>query len=440
MELNTSKISDSQLLNFIVNNSNINIDDVRNSIADMENKKILEDHNYKIWQGKDGFWRTYLQREGEDRKLVKKKTQDKIEASVIDFYKRDDTKTTITFKKAYDKWLSKYSIRFTTNNTLNKYKTDYKRYFLDTKLETMDMSVINEEIITEFIISTTKEQKLCQKACKTLCGYMRNTFKSAKINKLIDDNPFDNIETKTFYQYCTRKIKTAEERTISKDEFKLLYERFELDHKEQPYYIPTYAVEFASLTGFRVSEIAALKWSDIQNGMIVVNKSEKYVRDKKEFFIGDTKNGKLRYMPLTDEIVGLLRRLRMVQEEYGYLNEFIFANEDGRIHAPTISDCARNKCKQVGIPNKSIHAYRRTFSSRLKCNGLSSTVVSALMGHTEEVNEQYYTYDVTDMQDKQLFVQMVTKEIAMSKDEIVNENEVIKSNQSNFHLLSLETL
>lgn len=440
MEINTSKISDSQLLNFIVNNSNINIDDVRNSIADMENKKILEDHNYKIWQGKDGFWRTYLQREGEDRKLVKKKTQEKIEVAVIDFYKQDNVKTTITFKKAYDNWLSKYSIRFTTNNTLNKYKTDYKRYFLDTKFELMDMSTINEETITEFIISTTKEQRLCQKACKTLCGYMRNTFKSAKINKLIDDNPFDNIETKSFYQYCTRKIKTAEERTISKDEFKLLYERFELDHKEQPNYIPTYAVEFASLTGFRVSEIAALKWADIQNGMIVVNKSEKYVRDKKEFFIGDTKNGKLRYMPLTDEIVGLLRRLRMVQEEFGYLNEFIFANEDGRIHAPTISDCARNKCKQVGIPNKSIHAYRRTFSSRLKCNGLSSTVVSALMGHTEEVNEQYYTYDVTDMQDKQLFVQMVTKEIAISKDETVNENEVIKSNQNNFHLLSLETL
>lgn len=133
----------------------------------------------------------------------------------------------------------------------------------------------------------------------------------------------------------------------------------------------------------------------------------------------------------------LLKKLRAVQEEYGYLNEFIFANEDGRIHAPVISDCARNKCKQVGIPNKSIHAYRRTFSSRLKCNGLSSTVVSALMGHTEEVNEQYYTYDVTDMQDKQLFVQMVTKEIAMSKDVINNENEVIKSNQSNLVLLSL---
>ena len=248
-----------------------------------------------------------------------------------------------------------------------------------------------------------------------------------------------NIEAKSFYQYCTRKIKTAEERTISREEFKLLYEKFEEDHREQPNYIPTYAVEFASLTGFRVSEIAALKWSDIQNGMIVVNKSEKYVRNTKEFFIGATKNGKSRYMPLTDEIVNLLRQLRKIQEEYGYLNEFIFANEYGRIHAPVISDFARNKCKQVGIPNKSIHAYRRTFSSKLKCNGLSSTVVSALMGHTEEVNEQYYTYDVSNMQDKQMFVQMVTKEIAMSKEENTLNQKVIESNQDDFLFVSLET-
>lgn len=158
----------------------------------------------------------------------------------------------------------------------------------------------------------------------------------------------------------------------------------------------------------------------------------------KNVFYWKTKNGMTRYMPLTDEIVSLLTKLRKVEETYGYLNEFIFANENGRIHAPVISDCARNKCKQVGIPNKSIHAYRRTFSSKLKCNGLSSTVVSALMGHTEEVNEQYYTYDVTNMKDKKLFVQMVTKEIAMSKDENSLTQEVIKSNQNNSLLTSLE--
>lgn len=36
-----TEISDSQLLNFIINNSKIDIDEVWNGIVDMENKKIL---------------------------------------------------------------------------------------------------------------------------------------------------------------------------------------------------------------------------------------------------------------------------------------------------------------------------------------------------------------------------------------------------------------
>lgn len=115
-----------------------------------------------------------------------------------------------------------------------------------------------------------------------------------------------------------------------------------------------------------------------------------------------------------------LARIHNVQKQYGYESEYIFANENGRIHAPVISSCAKNKCKQVGIPYKSIHAYRRTFSSKLKCNGVSTTVAVSLLGHTEGVNEQYYTYDVTEMQDKRTMVEMVTKEIINAKKKETN--------------------
>ena len=33
----------------------------------------------------------------------------------------------------------------------------------------------------------------------------------------------------------------------------------------------------------------------------------------------------------------------------------------------------------------------------MRCNGVSTTVAAALLGHTEEVNEKYYTFDVTDL-------------------------------------------
>lgn len=442
-----SNYMNDELLKYAVENGMIDLSYVQEQIEMKKRKELLEKHPYKIWEGNDGKWRTYLPDDSKNdgRRMIKRTTEDAVNRVIMDYYKSREEEQIVTFKYAYDRWLEMHSAAFTSDNTLIKYRTDYERFFKGRDMENMDINLFNEENLEQFIISLCKELKLAPKACKTLCGYMRNTFKSAKIHKDIEYNPFDNLETKHFYQYCVKKVKTPEQRTISNKEFKLLYEQFYLDYQKQPNYIPTYAVEFASLTGFRVGEISALMWTDVKDGMIVVNKSEKYNRDTKEYWIGPTKNGKERYMPLTDEIVKLLVRLQKVQKEYKYESEFIFSNENGRIHAPVISSCAKNKCKQIGIPYKSIHAYRRTFSSKLKCNGVSSTVVASLMGHTEEVNEQYYTYDITEMQDKQTMVSMVTKEIINAQKEketntILIGQKVIKGNQNNCLSLSRKPL
>lgn len=71
-----------------------------------------------------------------------------------------------------------------------------------------------------------------------------------------------------------------------------LYHQFSADYAKHPQCIPTYAVEFATLTGFRVSEIAALRWDSITDDYILVDKSEKYNRIEKEYYIGSTKNQK----------------------------------------------------------------------------------------------------------------------------------------------------
>ena len=304
----------------------LNLSDVQDSMEAMKREELLKKHQYKIWQGKDGKWYTYLPDESkkDGRRLIKRTTEKGIQGTLEDYYKKFEQIQKVTFKYAYDRWLEAHSISFNSENTLVKYRTDYERFFKGSDIEFMDIKLFNEENVKSFIISLCKEKKLAPKACKTLCGYMRNTFKSAKIHKDIPENPFENLETKQFYQYCTRKVKTPEQRTISNHEFKLLYEQFHLDYEKHPDYIPTYAVEFASLTGFRVGEISSLMWKDIQNGMIVVNKSEKYNREKKEYWIGSTKNGKERYMPLTDEIINLLMRIKAVQKKYGFDSEYIF--------------------------------------------------------------------------------------------------------------------
>lgn len=93
----------------------------------------------------------------------------------------------------------------------------------------------------------------------------------------------------------------------------------------------------------------------------------------------------------------------------GYISEWLFSNENGRVHAPVISSCLKNKCRQEGIEERGIHAFRRTINSKLRCNGVSATVAASLLGHTEEVNEKYYTFDVSSLEEKNKIVSKVQR-------------------------------
>lgn len=394
-------------IDYAVKNGIIDVADVQKQIKMKKNEELLAMHTYKIYQGKDGNWYTYLPDKEKGRKKIKRLSQQGLNKAVIDYYKAQQEKPK-TFNDMYYHWRNVQDVTV-SHNTTKKYDTDYKRYFEDTEFSKKEIVNITEEDVKVFLCSTIKKLKLCQKACKTLFGYINNVFRSAKINHIIQENPMEYLEAKQFYKFCTEKEKTVESRLVSDEDMLKLNRQFNSDYAKNPFYIPTYAVELATLTGMRAGELAALTWNSITDEYILINKSEKYDRIKKEYFIDKTKNGKIRIFPVTPDIKDLLHRIKKVELQNGYLCEWVFANEKGRIHAPIISSCSKNKCRQVGICEKGIHAYRRTLNSKMKCSGVSSTVAASLLGHTEEVNNRYYTYDVTNLKEKAEIVSKINE-------------------------------
>jgi integrase len=402
-------MSDVDVLQFAAENGIIDTAYVRRMIEMNRRQEILEKHPYSIWEGKNGKWYTRFPDEEQGRKLVKRSTREKIEDAIVQFYRdKAEKETPKTFEDAYRHWRSVQDT-LVSDNTIAKYDTDYKRYFKGKDFSKKRIKSVTEEAIQVFIVSTVKEQKLCKKACKTLFGYIRRSIKSARINRLIDDDPMQFLEAKQFYKYCTDVEKAPDKRIVSDEDMKRLYARFYEDYEKQPEYIPTYAVHLATLTGLRVGELAGLDWKSVTDSYIIIDKSEKYNRITKEYFIDKTKNGKNRIFPITDEIRELLDAVRKVEMQNGFICEWVFANENGRIHAPIISSCSKNKCRQIGISEKGIYAYRRTVNSKMRCNGVSATVAASLLGHTAEVNEQYYTFDVSTLQEKAEIVSNIGK-------------------------------
>ena len=134
--------------------------------------------------------------------------------------------------------------------------------------------------------------------------------------------------------------------------------------------------------------------------------NNKNSRLKKERYISSAKNDKIRVIPLTDDMARVLRKVKEFEFKNGWLGEYVFQDDRGRVYASRISDCAVNNTTTAEFHNKkSIHAIRRTLNSNMKCAGVSGTVAASLLGHTEKVNEENYTYDVSSMEEKSKFME-----------------------------------
>ena len=389
----------------------INKSDVLEQLEKMKTQELLNTHMYEIWEGKDGKWRTYLPDSEKGRRLIKKTKRENVEKEIINYYKKEEQDKVKTFKDCYLHWRSVHD-ELVSDNSVYRYETDYKRYFDKTKFENMEMADIKEDDITLFMLNKIKELKLCQKACKTLFWYISSVCLNALKNKVIVENPCLFLSANKFYQYCTVHERKREKVLVSDYEMNMLFEQIYDDYNNQPEYIPTYAIHLAILTGMRVGEISALTWDSIYDNFILIEKSEKYNRKTKEYYVADTKNKKVRKFPLTDEIKVLLDKVKRVEMENGYLTKWVFSNEDGRVHAPVISSCVKNKCRQLGIEEKGIHAFRRTLNSKMRCNNVPAVVASEIMGHTEAVNDEYYTYDITDMDTKRDIISQINRRIS----------------------------
>lgn len=313
----------------------------------------------------------------------------------------------------YYEW-REYHDQMVTDNTAKRHDVDIPRYFTGTEFADRNIVDFTEDDVAVFIKTSIDAKKLCKKAAKTLYGYISNTFAFAERHGYIDKDPVRHLKAKDFYQYCEKSKRSQREQVISNDYYHALSDVLTKDHEKKPNYIPSYAVEFAFMTGMRVGEIAGLSWDNVFDSHILIDKSEKYNQKKKEFYISKTKTGEERVFPMTPRIRELLTTIKKIEMENGWIGKWVFSNENGRIHFNVISSCIKNKCKQCGIQTFGIHACRKTLNSRMRTEGVSSVVAASLLGHSPEVNENYYTFDVTDVDDKSKIVSNAFEKLAGS--------------------------
>ena len=379
-------------------------------------KTILDTvHRYEISRGKDGRWATYVpdQTKPRGRREVRRKSLTDLYKYLISFYDLDITlaeEEAFTFEQLFSKWVeykkqfvgasnSKKSI---SPSTVRRYERDYDHYIKGTAFAELRISLISATLLEEFFLQIIREYQMSDTNAGNVIGYFSQAFAYARRSRLISENPMDYIDKQLLLSKCTlQPEKTDEERILSEKEMVALLSAVQEHEKKYPAYMPDYAIELAMLTGMRVGELAALKWSCADDVYIHIDYSEHrldYSDKPTEFVVGEPKNRKHRLIPVTKDIRELLKRIKEVHP--AGKDEFIFVKENGkRYRASEIGGAVRRRCDSIGIENGSIHRIRRTVSSVLN-QVLPQKDVSALLGHTEIVNEMHYNYSTADIQEK----------------------------------------
>jgi len=138
-------------------------------------------------------------------------------------------------------------------------------------------------------------------------------------------------------------------------------------------------VTFAYKSGWRVSELTGLKWSnvDLQKRIACLE-------------IGMTKNKEGRTIYLDDELIDVCNVLRELQKRDQHIIPYVFPNSKGDDRIKDFRHSWSTACDKAGVANRIFHDLRRTAIRNMVRSGIPESVAMKISGHkTRSVFERY---------------------------------------------------
>lgn len=394
---------DNEILQFIINNGMINISDVQNSMETMKREELLKKHPYKIWQGKDAKWYTYLP-DGEKGRILRKRTTKRaIEDDVVGYWKTELENPII--REVFDEWNNRrLELKKISNATHLRNKQTFDRHYKE--FGNKRIKSVSADDIGSFLEEQIPLHNLTSKAFSNLKTITRGFLKRAKKRKLITFNVEEMLQDlDTSETDFKKRIKEDYEEVFNEKEMQVMvkYLKENLDAKN-------IGILLMFATGIRVGELVALKHNAFDGNTIKIRRTEtrylgedgKYVYSVKEF---PKSEAGVRTVVIPEDYMWLCSKIKILNP----FGEYVFTDSNGK---RMTTNCIRRRqeqnCKKLGIYRKSPHKIRKTYGSILLDYNVDNRLIMEQMGHTDiNCTETHYHRNRKNIEQKSRIISSI---------------------------------
>lgn len=383
------------LLKYVIENGMIDISYVQEQVEMNKRNELLKKHHYKIWEGNDGKWYTYLPDASRKRVLKKRKDKKSIEDLVIDYVKNNEK---ILLKSLFYEWLSKkLEYGEIQKQTYDRYRIDFNRFFANSDISEKDVRKITENDLEEFIRKSIKDKGLSRKSFAGLRILLTGVFKYAKKLNYSQISITQFLGDLELPKKCFSKKQIIDSESVFTDAEVEKITQYINENKS----IINYGILLAFQTGVRVGELCTLKLSDIDGNKLHIRRTEIRYRDNDGKYVFEVRESPKteagnRDIILNSEAQSTLIKIRKMNP----FGEYMFMKNGERIKEKAFSVKITKICRYVGIKERSMHKARKTYATKLINGGVDESIIIKQMGHTSiDCTKNYYYFNNKNEED-----------------------------------------
>lgn len=297
----------------------------------------------------------------------------------------------ITLAEAYKEWMLWRASVNTSSKTLKENKNEWNGFIRNSKLATMQVAKIEICDFEDFLYEITKDYAITSKRLSNIISVLNGIMRRCVSKKIIPHNLLTDVDKTIFHNRC--KPANSQKDNYSKEERQKILDY--LQDKTDGYSL---AIRFAFYLPLRFSETSAIKYSDIKDGKLRIQRAQRTCQK-----MNDDLTFEPRYLTNDERIkgnkktgfrtVGLTPTAQSIVELAHKLypdNEYLFMRNGEQLIGNTFNEELEKICKKLNIKYRSSHQLRFTVATMLFQGGMSINKLSVLLGHSTVAMTWHY--------------------------------------------------